>query len=127
MRRYVHLHVLCVEVLEAVVSIWVLLSFYLRAAFSNGFVFQPDWLFLGLYLLHDEDGWETTKDLFDYSIFVDADVDMCIERVKIRNKCIPGYTEEEIEERCEIVDRVNAMTVDRSKKRADFVVQSVVT
>jgi pantothenate kinase len=79
----------------------------------------------GLYLLHDEGGWETTKDFFDYNIFVDADVDTCIERLKIRNKCIPGYTEDEIEMRCEEVDRVNAMTVDRSKKRADLVVESV--
>lgn len=79
----------------------------------------------GLYLLHDQDGWESTKDLFDYSIFVNADVDACIERLKIRNKCIPGYTEEEIEVRCEAVDRKNAEIVDKSKVRADLVVESV--
>jgi len=51
-------------------------------------------------------------------------VDVCIERVKIRNQCIPGYTPEEIEVRCEKVDRVNAMTVMRSKDRAHVVVDS---
>jgi pantothenate kinase len=79
----------------------------------------------GLYLLHDQEGWSDVKDIFDYSIFVKADVDACIDRLKIRNKCIPGYTEEEIEIRCEVVDRKNAMVVDRSKSRANMVVESV--
>lgn len=79
----------------------------------------------GLYLLHDEEGWKDVNDVFDYSIFVNADVDACIERLKIRNKCIPGYTEDEIEIRCELVDRQNAMIVDRSKARANMVVESV--
>mmetsp|Transcript_17475 Transcript_17475/g.29019 ORF Transcript_17475/g.29019 Transcript_17475/m.29019 type:complete len:534 (-) Transcript_17475:26-1627(-) len=78
----------------------------------------------GLYLLHDEDEWKSVNEIFDYSIFVNADVDACIERLKIRNKCIPGYTEEEIETRCEVVDRTNAMIVDKSKSRASKVVES---
>lgn len=78
----------------------------------------------GLYLLHDGDGWAEIADMFDYKIFMNSDIDVCIERVKIRNQCIPGYTPEEIAERCEKVDRVNALTVFRSKSRADVVVQS---
>lgn len=78
----------------------------------------------GLYLLHDQDGWEDIAGMFDYTIFMNSDLDICIERVKIRNQCIPGYTPEEIEERCEKVDRVNAMTVLRSKTRADVIVDS---
>ena len=78
----------------------------------------------GLYLLHDDDAWSCTKDLLDYTIFVNADVDLCVERLKIRNQCIPGYTREEIDERCEVVDRANANTVERSKHRADLVVDS---
>jgi pantothenate kinase len=81
----------------------------------------------GLYLLHDQDGWEGVRDYFDYCIFLNADIDLCIERVKIRNQCIPGYTPEEIEIRCEKVDRVNALTVFRSKSRADVVVDSATT
>ena len=79
----------------------------------------------GLYLLHDQDGWEDIASMFDYSIFMNSDVDVCIERLKIRNQCIPGYSPEEIEVRCEAVDRVNALTVMRSKARADVVVDSL--
>jgi len=43
----------------------------------------------GLYLLHDDDGWEDVKSIFDWTIYIDADVDACIERLKERNKCIP--------------------------------------
>lgn len=76
----------------------------------------------GLYLLHDEDGWESIADMFDYSIYIDTNVDLCMERVKIRNQCIPGYTPEEIAIRVDKVDRVNALTVRRSQKRANSVV-----
>ena len=78
----------------------------------------------GLYLVHDADGWEGIASLFDMTIFISSDVDMCIDRLKIRNKCIPGYTPEEIEFRCDAVDRVNANTVMRSINHADVVVES---
>lgn len=79
----------------------------------------------GLYLLHDSDGWEKVADYLDTSIFISSDVDACVERLKVRNQCIPGYTPEEIAIRCERVDRVNAETVMRGKNRAKFVVQSL--
>lgn len=41
--------------------------------------------------------------------FIDADIDLYIDRRKIRNQCIPGYTKEEIELRCDMVDRANAL------------------
>jgi len=78
----------------------------------------------GLYLLHEGDGWDEIPDQFDFRIFIDSDLDLCIDRVKIRNKCIPGYTEEEIEVRADLVDRVNALTVHESVSRADLVVDS---
>lgn len=78
----------------------------------------------GLYLLHDDDGWEGMSDLFDLTIVVQADVDVCIDRLKKRNTCIPGYTAEEIAIRCDAVDRVNANTVMDSRWRADIVVES---
>lgn len=79
----------------------------------------------GLYLLHDKDGFDTLWEIFDLSIFVSADIDDCVGRLKVRNKCIPGYSPEEIEIRCEKVDRVNAMIVEASKPRADIIVNSV--
>jgi pantothenate kinase len=78
----------------------------------------------GLYLLHDTDGWENVSKLLDYTIYISHDVDTCIERLKERNKCIPGYTPEQINVRCEVVDRVNAETVERSKSRAHWIVHS---
>ena len=79
----------------------------------------------GLYLLHDGDGWGAVKGLLDYSIFLDSDLEVCVQRIKIRNQCIPGYTVEEILERAEKVDRVNAKIVLQSKPYADLIVQSL--
>lgn len=79
----------------------------------------------GLYLLHDEDGWDGTSCLFNFSIFVQADIDLCVMRLKERNKCIPGYTPEEIDIRCDCVDRANAHTVQASQKNADIIAKSI--
>lgn len=75
----------------------------------------------GLYLLH----WHRIQQIFDYTVFIDANVDACISRLKVRNQCIPGYTKEEIEIRCEEVDRVNAMVVLKSKEYANLIVKSI--
>jgi pantothenate kinase len=78
----------------------------------------------GIYLLHDSDGWEDVKTYLDYSIFIQVGIDVCIDRLKERNKCIPGYTHEEIEVRCEVVDRRNAEVSQHSQQHADLVVKS---
>jgi len=62
----------------------------------------------GLYLLQQQEGWSALADLFDYKVYLEADLEECIARVKERNKAIPGYTAEEIERRCDVVDRANA-------------------
>lgn len=78
----------------------------------------------GLYLLHDQDGWDGVAELFDHTIFLAANVERCVAQVKERNKCIPGYTPEEIEVRTELVDRKNAEVVQRSARHADRQVNS---
>jgi pantothenate kinase len=78
----------------------------------------------GIYLNHDGDGWEDIKSYFDWTIYIEADVDKCINRLKERNKCIPGYTPEEIDIRCDAVDRVNALTVEKTRKFASQEVKS---
>jgi pantothenate kinase len=78
----------------------------------------------GLYLLHNDDGWEKVKDMFDFCIYIESNIDACIERLKVRNSVIPGYTLEELHVRCDAVDRVNAMMVQRSRNRADMHVSS---
>lgn len=46
----------------------------------------------GLYLLHEHDGWEDIAGMFDLKIFMEQDLEICLERVKIRNRVIPGYS-----------------------------------
>eukprot|EP00980_Cylindrotheca_fusiformis_P003364 scaffold747_cov120-Cylindrotheca_fusiformis.AAC.20 len=78
----------------------------------------------GIYLMHEDDGWENIKNLFDYTIYIDVGVDTCIQRLKARNKCIAGYSPEEIEIRCEVVDRANAEMVEKSRIFASEEVKS---
>ena len=59
-------------------------------------------------------------------VYIEADLDICIQRLKQRNQCLPGYNSpKEIELRCEVVDRVNAVTVERSSQYAHEHVVSV--
>ncbi|CAE7604295.1 unnamed protein product [Symbiodinium sp. CCMP2456] len=74
----------------------------------------------GLYLLHRNDGWQEIPDLFDFKVYLDADLEECIGRVKERNKVIPGYTPQEIDKRCEEVDRRNAEVVQLTQGEADL-------
>ncbi|GKY99453.1 putative kinase [Mayamaea pseudoterrestris] len=76
----------------------------------------------GLYLLHDQHGFEHVKDYFHTSLFLDANLETCMSRLKVRNKVIPGYGPEEIEYRVDAVDRINALIVQQSKVRAEIVV-----
>lgn len=81
----------------------------------------------GLYLLHDADGFEDIatgpSPLLDLALFVDAPMDNSMERLKRRNRGIPGLESPElVEKRVESVDRVNAEIVQRSSHRADVVV-----
>ncbi|CAE8613430.1 unnamed protein product [Polarella glacialis] len=78
----------------------------------------------GLYLLHDSDGWAGTAELFDRRIYLEADLEACIARIKVRNKVIPGYTAEEIDIRCDKVDRQCALLVKLSANLADLTVTS---
>lgn len=78
----------------------------------------------GLYLLHNNNGWQDISVVLDHVIYISANVDACIARLKERNKCIPGYSPEEMDIRCDAVDRINAETVERSKKRAHVIVRS---
>jgi len=57
--------------------------------------------------------------------YVHVDVNVCTERLKVLNKCLPGFSPEEVEGRCEKVDRFNAMTIERSMKFANIVVYSL--
>jgi pantothenate kinase len=81
----------------------------------------------GLYLLYDQNQWDRIKDYFDYTIYIQThSIDTCMERVKERNVCIPGYTVEEIYQRVDIVDRNNAILIDQaSPARAHRTIRSI--
>lgn len=53
---------------------------------------------------------------------MDGDIEECMSRLKERNKCIPGYSEEEIIARVDNSDRKNGELVKRTKDTADLVV-----
>lgn len=74
----------------------------------------------GIYLLHDKHGFEGTHEFFDLTVYLERDIDKAVAQLKIRNRCIPGYTPEEIDVRCEVVDRKNAETVQLSKRRSSL-------
>lgn len=79
----------------------------------------------GLYLLHDQDGWQSIAHYFDWTIYLDADLDTCMDQLKIRNACIPGYTPEQIAIRVDEIDRRNAFIVMQSQSRAHVVYRSI--
>ena len=80
----------------------------------------------GLYLLYDQNEWDLVKDYFDHTIYIQThSIDTCMDRVKERNVCIPGYTVAEIYERVDRVDRNNAILIDQaSPSRAHQVIRS---
>ena len=70
----------------------------------------------GLYLLLPD--WNLR---FDYSVYIDEPIDVCLARLKVRNREIPGL--EDVDARVEEVDRANAVVVEGCKGRADCVVK----
>jgi pantothenate kinase len=72
---------------------------------------------------NDDDDWNGVHKYFDETIYLDIELNRCIERLKKRNLCLPGYnTPEEIYERVDKVDRHNAIIVQKTKHRADTIV-----
>jgi len=69
----------------------------------------------GIYLLL----WPEIRQALDLCVYIDDDLNECVERLKVRNLCIPGYTKEEMIRRVENVDRNNCELVQGSKAHAD--------
>ena len=60
----------------------------------------------------------------DFKVYVECDLEKCMSRLCERNKCIPGYTAEEIKERVEKSDRKNGELVRSTKWEADMVIEN---
>ena len=43
--------------------------------------------------------WQEIRDMADFKVYVEADIEKCMAGLVERNKCIPGYSAEEIAER----------------------------
>lgn len=79
---------------------------------------MPLLLVEGLYLLHQDDGWQLDG-CFDQRWFLDVSLDLALERLTLRHMATSGQSREEAEARIAINDRPNAELVQASRSRAD--------
>lgn len=72
----------------------------------------------GLYLLHDDHGWDLRSGM-DACWFLDVTMDLAMERLAARHQTAWGITRDEAMARIARNDRLNAETVWRSRGQAD--------
>jgi pantothenate kinase len=77
----------------------------------------------GLYLLHQQDGWQASKDLFDEHWFLDIPLDIAIERLAQRHMKVWGFSHEQAMQRINQSDRLNAELVARYRNQADWLIK----
>ncbi|NLQ18192.1 hypothetical protein HGG82_11240 [Marinomonas sp. M1K-6] len=77
----------------------------------------------GLYLLHQQDGWQESQALFDEHWFLDIPVDVAIERLAKRHMAAWGFSHQQAMERIQLNDGLNAKQVESSKKQADWLLR----
>ena len=78
----------------------------------------------GNYLLLDKEPWVELKNLFDFTMYVDADHDMLRQRVIKRHVGV-GYSLDVATYRFETNDLINAIEIEKCKYRADVIIPSV--
>lgn len=74
----------------------------------------------GNYLLHDQDGWESVREFIDFSIYVDTDEDVRLERLFTRHVTF-GKDPDSARLWMESVDGPNADLIRPTQQRADVV------
>lgn len=74
----------------------------------------------GLYLLHQNHGWQDALSLFDEHWFLDVPLDVSIERLAQRHMAAWGMSHEQAMERIMQNDGRNAELVESSKGRANW-------
>ncbi len=78
----------------------------------------------GLYLLHDEDGWEAIARAFDECWFLDTTSEVALERLTQRHMNAWNLTRAQAQERIATNDHLNADIVWKSRHRANWIVAS---
>ena len=79
----------------------------------------------GLYLLHDDHGWQSSQSLFDQHWFLDTPLHESIERLAQRHIDSWGMNHKEAMERIHQSDGVNAQIVAKTKEKADWLIHPI--
>jgi len=77
----------------------------------------------GLYLLHQQDGWQASKALFDEHWFLDIPLDLAIERLAQRHMKAWGFSHEQAMQRINQSDGLNATLVASYKHQANWLLK----
>ena len=77
----------------------------------------------GLYLLHQQDGWQESKALFDEHWFLDIPVEVAIERLAKRHMKAWGFSHEQAMARINQSDGLNAELVAKYRNQADWLIR----
>ncbi|WP_421849708.1 hypothetical protein [Marinomonas sp.] len=77
----------------------------------------------GLYLLHQQDGWQESKTLFDQHWFLDIPIEVAIERLAKRHMKAWGFSHERAMDRINKSDGLNAELVATYKNQADWLLR----
>jgi pantothenate kinase len=75
----------------------------------------------GLYLLHQGDGW-ALDGLLDECAYLDVPLAVAMQRLSPRHQAAWGFTPAQAQARIEANDGVNAVLVEQSRERADWLV-----
>jgi len=76
----------------------------------------------GLYLLHDDDGWEQVRGQLDACWYLDTPLPVAMDRLAQRHMQAWGFTREQADERIATNDGLNARLVADSAARADYLI-----
>ena len=74
----------------------------------------------GLYLLLDVPPWNELWQVYDKKCFIKCPVGLSLNRVMHRKTNTLGMDKKEAKEQCDFNDKKNAVTVWKTRKRADF-------
>ncbi len=78
----------------------------------------------GLYLLHDQDGWQDAQPIFDEVWYLNTPFDVSIEPFTLRDVRAWNFSRAQAEQRIAQSDGLNAELVRQSRIRADYLVDS---
>ena len=77
----------------------------------------------GLYLLHDDDGWQDVRGQLDVCWYLDTPLPVAMDRLAQRHMQAWGFTRHQADERIATNDGLNARLVADSAARADFLIR----